>query len=155
MNTEQIKEMFASNDCLRNTFNTICAKNTLPENVISHYPQIFIINTDPLPNPGKHWICVILLDRSSSEYFDSVGDPENYHDEHLQRFIKANSHKCTHILQQLQSSTSDICGLYVIFFVVMRICYQIPMQEIYHMFGLDLKQNDKFVATFLFNLFNK
>ena len=123
MNTDQLKNIILSIHCLRNYHVEICAINTLPNVTTKKYPQIYIINTDPLPNPGEHWICVLFLDGSSSEYFDSLGKPAYFYGDTIQKFISENSKKCFHILKQLQSSTSDVCGQYVLFFLLIRIFY--------------------------------
>lgn len=145
MNSGELKDMVASYQFLKK-YIEICAINTLPKNVFGRFPRIFIINTDPLPNPGKHWVCVLFLNSSSAEYFDSLGDPAHFYDKHLQKFIKENSNECDYSFLQLQSNDSSICGLYVILFILMRIGFQMTVQNVYAMFDQDLKQNDKFVS---------
>jgi len=57
----------------------ITAVNDLPAVIASRYPQIFVVDTDPLPNPGKHWVCIILMKPSSVEYFDSLGKKTEFY----------------------------------------------------------------------------
>ena len=60
MNTEQLKKTLFDYECMRKTFIEITAINALPKELPSTYPQLYVVNTDPLPNPGKHWVCVIF-----------------------------------------------------------------------------------------------
>ena len=122
--------------CLRNVYIKICATNTLPKNTYKHSPQVFIVNLDPLPNPGTHWVCVIFSNDTSVEYFDSLGLPMP---DRVKRFINENGDNCVYVRKQLQSHTSDICGLYVIFFILMRICFRFSVQKVFDMFDQDLK----------------
>jgi hypothetical protein len=46
---------------------------------------------------------------------------------------------------------SDICGLYVVFFALMRICFQIPIDNIYMydmFFSKNVNVNDEFVKSY-------
>ena len=116
MNTGQLKHIISTIHCIRNYHVEICAIKTLPNVTHRRYPQIYIINTDPIPRPGEHWICLLFLDKLSSEYFDSLGKPINFYGESIQSFIVENSKTCNYISKQLQSNKSDICGQYVLFF---------------------------------------
>lgn len=124
MNTEQLKGMLNRYKCLRDTCVEITAINVLPKDVPPIYPQLYIVNTDPLPNPGKHWVCVILYNYDKIDYFDSLGRPAEYYGVDLQNFLHRNGQKPNFIQRRLQSAKSDLCGLYVIYFAVMRLIFQ-------------------------------
>ena len=130
--------------CLRNVYINICAINTLPRNTYRHYPQVFIVNLDPLPNPGTHLVCVIVTNGTSGEYFDSLGLPMP---DRVKRFINENGDNCVYVRKKLQSHTSDVCGFYVIFFILMRICFRISVQKVFDMLDQDLKKTDPFVTV--------
>ena len=87
MNTEQLKGILSRYNCLWNIFVDIT------KDVPSAYPQLYIVNTDPLPNPGKHWVCVILYNYDKVDYFDSLGRPAAYYGCDLQDFLQRNGQK--------------------------------------------------------------
>ena len=154
MNTIQLNSMLNDFDCLKGTIIQITAVNTLPQVITNSFPQIFIVNSDPYPNSGKHWVCVIFYSSSKSEYFDSLGKPPDFYGRNLQSFIDRNSRKCTFILKRLQATSSDTCGLYVIFFVLMRLCFHVSLQNLYDMFDRNFEQNDDFVKMYLLRTYS-
>ena len=134
MNTEQLSKLIRNSKCLNETLIDITAINVLPTVRIRPFPQLYIINTDPFPNPGKHWVCVVFYNASKADYFASLGKHPEAYSRNLKRFIIENSsNKCTFIPKQIQSNSSDICGLYVVFFAMMRICFHIPTDNVYDM----------------------
>ena len=149
MNTEQLKGILSRYNCLRNIFVDITAINILPKDVPSAYPQLYIVNTDPLPNPGKHWVCVILYNYDKVDYFDSLGRPAAYYGCDLQDFLQRNGQKNNVIQRRIQSFQSDVCGLYVVYFALMRLCLHISVRDIFNTFHAnDFKQNDRFICKF-------
>lgn len=151
MNTEQLKKTLFDYECMRKTFIEITAINALPKELPSTYPQLYVVNTDPLLNPGKHWVCVIFFNRHKSEYFDSLGRPPRFYGESLQTFITRNSRESTFIQRRLQSKTSSLCGFYVIFFAVMRICFRMSIEDVFSVFtSEDPDQNDRFISMYFY-----
>lgn len=136
--------------CLRNIFYEITAINALPEFAPSIYPQLYIINTDPLPNPGKHWVCVILYEYGQLDYFDSLGRPAEYYGADLYNFLERNGRKNRNSMpRRIQSYQSDICGLYVMYFAVMRLCLHSSIRDIYNGFHpSDSNQNDRYICMY-------
>ena len=151
MNTEQLKGMLNRYKCLRNTLIDITAINTLPKDVPSIYPQLYIVNTDPLPNPGKHWVCVILYNYDKADYFDSLGRTAEYYGDDLQNSLQRNSQNHSFMQRRLQSVKSDVCGIYVVYFAVMSLCLYVPMRDVFDGFHAnDFEQNDRFICMFFF-----
>lgn len=70
------------------------------------------------------------------------------------KFIEDNSkNECTFIQKKIQSNSSDTCGLYVVFFALMRICFNNSVDSIYDMFFTEnLSVNDDFVSSYFKNL---
>lgn len=157
MNTEQLSKLLRKLKCLKETVVDITAINALPDMIVRNFPQLYIINTDPFPNPGKHWVCVIFYNSSRTDYFDSLGKAPEEYSRNLRGFIDKNSHnKCRFIPRQIQSNSSDICGLYVVFFALMRICFHIPIDNIYDMFfSENVNVNDDFVESYFKYISNK
>lgn len=148
MNSVQLMEIIKRHQCLKDTFKEITAINDLPEVIIGPYPQFFIFNDAPYPHPGKHWICVIFTSSSTAEYFDSLGKPPEFYGYQLKIFIDENSKRCYFTAKHLQSDQSDKCGLYVIYYLLMRLCFHIPMRQIYDMFNLNFKENDEMITLY-------
>lgn len=147
MNGEQLWTLLTNYDCLKKTFIHITSIDNLPDLVKSQYPQLFIIN------PGRHWICVIFHSSSKAEYFDSLGKPPEFYGSSLSKFIDNNSRTCIYLQRQLQSNTSNICGLYVAFFVLMRICFQISLKKMYEIYKGNLYQNDQFIKLYFTHIY--
>lgn len=60
---------------------------------------------------------------------------DRFYSRELIKFIEDNSRNgYKFIKKSIQSSSSDICGLYVVFFALMRICFNIPVENIYDMY---------------------
>lgn len=154
MNADQLFNLLRKFKCLNETLVNITAVNALPVKVIKHFPQLRIINTDPIQNPGKHRICVIFHDTSNSDFYDSLGKSPKFYSEKLMKFIEDNSkNECTFIQKKIQSNSSDTCGLYVVFFALMRICFNNSVDSIYDMFFTEnLSVNDDFVSSYFKNL---
>lgn len=150
MNAEQLSNLLQRFKCLNETIVNITAVNAVPNKIVKIFPQLYIINTDPIPNPGKYWICVIFHDTLNTDYFDSLGNSPRFYSSELIKFIEDNSRNgYKFIKKSIQSSSSDICGLYVVFFALMRICFNIPVENIYDMyFTENLFENDAFVHSY-------
>lgn len=78
-----------------------------------HIPNFccFIMNTDDISKPGRHWVCVINRD-GSKYYFDSYGlSPSKWNNgnrwKQLLQYEKSNV--------AYQHDNSDVCGDYCIF----------------------------------------
>lgn len=142
MNARELIVFLKDFKCLNKVSICISDINGLPATVVNHYPQLFIIN------PGKHWLCVFFYDSTKAEYFDSLGKCVEFYGTNLAKFISNNAKDCFSIQRQLQSNTSDICGLYVVCFVVMKVCYQFSIKNFNDMFTDNVFENDQFIKMF-------
>ena len=146
MNTDELQSFIDTHSCLREYVRGVYAINTLPT-YVTIYPSAFIVNTDPIPNPGKHWVLVIFHSPWKADYFDSFGRKPSYSG--LGGFISKNSSSVHYVENQLQSKTSDYCGLYVLFVLIMILCKHISLDCIYSFFTNDVINNDHFVHNFI------
>lgn len=155
MNSLQLKKILKSSDCLqrRRVILEITAINALPLCIKKkHFPQVFIVNTDPYPNPGKHWLCIIFSNSNDAEYFDSLGRSPSFYGFNLTNFISRNSRNIRMLLKKIQHSDSNLCGLYVLFFIFTRLCHHVSFYTLYDMFDSVLKNNDQLMNLY-FNRF--
>ena len=78
MNSKQLLDLVHNEPILKRFVRGVYASNTVPE-VVTRYPSAFIINTEPLPLPGEHWVAVIIHSSSEADFLDSLGKPpKNY-----------------------------------------------------------------------------
>ena len=104
---------------LKKKFGGIFSADTLP---IKLKPKSFIIcNTDVEKGPGKHWYCVVKIDSSTIECFDSLG--VNYEKKKFlaEKFKQRGVSKIKFNVTQVQSSDTATCGLFVLYFLVHRL----------------------------------
>ena len=147
MNSDQLLDFVHKDPILKRFMRGVYASNTVPD-VVTRYPSAFIINTQPLPLPGEHWVTVIIHSSSEADFFDSLGKhPENYQE--IENFINKNSKYCNFKCKRLQPSYSDLCGLYVLVFLISRLCLKLSVSSAYGLFSSNIQRNDNFVRTFI------
>ena len=147
MNSKQLLDIVHNEPVLTRFVKGVYASNTLPE-VVTHYPSASIINTQPLPFPGEHWIAVIIHSSSEADFFDSLGKPPGNYPE-IENFIYKNSEFCNFKYKRLQPSYSDLCGLYVLVFLISRLCLKMSLSHVYTLFSSNIHLNDDFVRSFI------
>ena len=114
---------------------------------ISDMNGYLICNTDESYNKGKHWV-VIYIDKNKKEveYFDSLGKRP------CERFIKFmredSNNYIIHNTKKLQSSLSDSCGFFCLYFIYFR-CRNINYKSIIDNFSSSTYENEKHVEKFI------
>ena len=141
MNTNQIQCVIDCDSVLKYKVLGVFARNQIPKRVDS-FPCGFIVNTDNSDQPGTHWLAFYLKSENETELFDSYGHkPELFH-------FKATQYNN----QRLQSSTTNVCGQYCLYFLFNR-CRGRSMNAIIRQFTNDYAKNDAFVNNFIVNTF--
>ena len=146
MNSTEIENFIETNSCLRGHFRGVFAINTLPR-YVTIYPSAFIVNTEPMPLPGEHWILIIIYSKQNAIFFDSFGRPPSYYG--FDGFLNRNSSHVQYINEQLQAKNSNYCGFYVLFVLIMLVCKQFTLTEVYSFFTSNVLYNDNFVHSFI------
>lgn len=146
MNTLQLEYLIDNNQCLKSVVNGVYASNTLPLTVVN-FPSVYIVNTDPLPKKGSHWVVIAYLNRNHSEFFDSFGKNPRAYGNDIADFIERNSINCTSFKRQIQSNFSESCGFFVLLYIIMRMCFHLSLNEINKLFSNDLERNEQFVFS--------
>lgn len=140
-------EIVRRDPCLRRYVKGVFASNTLPT-AVTQYPSAYIVNTQPLPFPGEHWVAFIVLNSFHVELFDSLGkSPADYNPD-IQKFFAKNNMQCTFKTIQLQPYFSDWCGLYVLVYLISRLCFKYSLNHVYALFP-NMHVNDTFVKHFV------
>lgn len=149
MNNKEISRIVQSDPRARRIFRGVYPRDQLPPSTTPN--SAYIINTDHSRGPGEHWVCVWFDSQGGAEYFDSFGLPPTLNA--IQRFISDNSIKSLKYNQRLcQSLVSSACGLYIIYYVLMKSRgaslrrLQQPFQP------YNLRGNDNKVRTLVSNL---
>lgn len=118
MFTSQISKALRTDAYARRYFDGVFPCDQLPGQ-LPLYPSAVVANTDPVGEPGKHWIAFYFNENKHLDYFDSYGSsPETY--PKLNEFANLNSSTIVFNDRQLQGNFSDVCGHYCIAFIVMR-----------------------------------
>ena len=71
----------------------------------------FVINMSSSNHHGSHFVCLMINSKGTAEYFDSYGLPF-FIDSNISRALNDANLKTSIFQQQLQSLTSQFCGLY-------------------------------------------
>ena len=128
----------------------VFASNTLPQ-IVTQYPSAFIVNTQPLPMPGEHWVAIIMRSPSQAEFFDSLGKSPADYNQDIQEFLRKNRIQCNFKSMRLQPSNSNLCGLYVLVFLIARLCFKNSLNHVYALFSKDIQSNDDFAKRFMYD----
>ena len=146
MNSLQLERALERNPFTKKTFRGVFAADELPD--LDTFPCGFVANTDPRTEPGTHWVAFYFPSRDKGEFFDSYGYPPEYYGEGFTVYDveTINSHK-------LQSSWSEVCGHYCIFYLYYR-SRRHSMSKIVNMFSSNTTINDCKVSCYVKKHFN-
>lgn len=97
------------------------------------------MNTDPIPKPGKHWVAIVMHSSSQIDYFDRL-DQLN-----MSLFLQRYGRHVNFSRKKIQSDESDLCGLYVLCFLYLRLCCKIVFFDVFKYFTDDVLMNETFV----------
>lgn len=151
MNTYQLQCVIDCDANMKRKIIGVYAADEIPKE--NHtLPYGFIVNTDPINLPGRHWIACFITDKNILETFDSYGNSPDMLSPFIKRYMK--TFKQTHInTKKLQSSETTVCGQYCLFYLICR-CRGYTMQEIINNFNNNYHTNDQFVYNFIDDRFD-
>ncbi len=69
MNTTQLQQYMLSDPYIKQYYGGVLARDQLP--IYVNKPKIYIVNTDPIHQPGQHWIAMWIDD--VPKHLDSIG----------------------------------------------------------------------------------
>ena len=128
--------------------------NALPHLKFFSVPSFFCLNLDYSYEKGSHWIALRVSERQI-EIFDSLGFSHLSIDRYpspLISFLKRFGKKLIIIkTPQLQNYSSNSCGAFVIFYILLR--QHMHLDKILYFFSSDLKKNSEIVISVLNKLF--
>ena len=128
MNTDQLLCVIKENRCLSFVARSIYSVDTLPT-TIHTFPSAYICNTEESYLPGRHWIVFWFHDPFQSECFDSFGLLPGQYNGKFEDFLTKNTNTCIYNNVQFQSKNSDVCGYYVLYYLLMK-CKSMKLYDI-------------------------
>ena len=152
MNTLQLQCVLRARVATRDI--KVISSDRLPSLRMSTYPKGFIVNNQSSYQKGQHWVAIWLENPSQGEFFDSFGETPLYYGKQFQNFMKCHVTRYIHNTVQLQNKDSSTCGLYVLFYLVLK-TYGYSLKRIQRCFTNDTKLNDDVLYQFADQYFNK
>lgn len=147
MNTLEIDEFAKNNKFVRVFYGGTFAADRLPKLKISNLPKSYIINTCIAArddDPICHWVGV-FISKKGVDYFDSGGTDSYRTNKHIKKFILNQGKPVNFSIQQIQSMTSEKCGLFTLLFVYAK-SININLKSFLKVFTEDnLEKNDEIV----------
>ncbi len=140
MNSVQIENTIQNIAEITQSFRGVYSSDTLPFH--NQLNGVYICNTDPSNKPGTHWVALFLNGNQSNEYFSSLKQ------EPLPIFHSFLNHRFKSCQKQLQNSFSASCGVWVIFYVILKCCF-ISLEQIENLFGTDSFFNEILLKFYL------
>ena len=141
MNTLQLENYMLNDPYIRQYYAGTLAVDELP--LVVTRPCIFIVNTDPIALPGKHWV-TLFMDKQLCEHFDSAGFRPR---KDFEIYLTAKGPNYLYNNNRLQNYNTETCGLFCLFYSYFR-CRNHNFKEILDMFYDNLKINEALVKYF-------
>ena len=107
-------------------------------------PCCYVANTDPKGKDGSHWVAFFHESQNSLDFFDSFGRHPYDLGFHFDNITRLRYNQI-----QVQSSLSDVCAQYCIFFLIHR-SHGVPMRNIIAKFkSFTYSKSDSYVSSFI------
>jgi len=141
--------LFGWNRKRRVQYNVLCA-DELANHEIHTYPLCLVVNNKECKYAGEHWVCFFKKEANAPlEFFCSYGRSVFDYGRYFVNFQENNSeHGFVENKLVLQSNTTLVCGLYVIFYLYKRMMGK-SRESISKMFSRNIIRNDHLVMIFV------
>ena len=143
MNSNELRCVLSRDPKIHNV--DVCAFDEFTEyvkrNKVIEDDSVFIVNSETSKNSGEHWLLIYVKDIKQVYFIDSFRKLENvlYQIRNEVKFLNKT---------QLQSSFSNLCGEYCVFFAF-NLCRDKSLREILNYFSYDFSRNDESVKSFM------
>ena len=151
MNADQLRCIIKCDTFLSYYITGVFSEDTFPFTLAgSSYG--FIVNTDKHDLPGKHWVAFYVSADGQGYFMDSFGKHPLYYSQRFYRFFTENHLELIYNKKQLQSTSTNFCGLYSCYFLLMlsrnqSYCYVLDV------FADNTTLNDSYVYNLMINVF--
>jgi len=116
---------------------------------IIRYTVCICVNNEPISMPGKHWVGIYIENMNRPlEFFCSYGFGITDYADNFINFVKRYNLSVVENRKCLQSINSDVCGLYVIYYLYKRKNGCCP-RAFYCHFSNNYVNNDKIVKRLI------
>ena len=148
MESPEFSEKLSNFPEIKKYFEGIFSADNLPKKIKKNC--FIICNTDVSTGPGKHWYCIVKLSSTILQCFDSLGIDNTKKNFIVSNLKQKGIEQIKFNVTQVQSSESDTCGLFVLYFLIQRyhnkdLSFNELMNEI---FVFSQSENEKLVNTF-------
>ena len=151
MNTSQLQCILTCDPVLQHRTLGVFAADQLPVDLPSH-PCGFIANTDVRSKPGQHWLA-FFIQSNIIECFDSYGQHPGIYNGVFTSWIIEHTKTVLVNGQRLQSDTSNVCGLYCIYFLHQRLLGKSMNQIVCQFSRSDFEGNDHYILNLMLDVF--
>lgn len=149
MNSLELATVIAKDETVQYQFQGVYSANNLPRRL--QKGQSLILNCCNSNLPGKHWLCLYQNSDDVLEMFDSFGNSPNVYGLN-EKLPYSNIY--IYNRKQLQGWTSNVCGVYCLFYLYYK-TRDFPVDKIVNSaFSNDYNQNDCIVVDYVKQLYN-
>ena len=125
--------------------------NVIPCDYLDHlrpqFPLYLVVNDEPNGWPGQHWVALYIKKPASRmEFFCSYGLGIDNYPHHFKKFAQRLKCRVIENHTRLQSSNSNVCGQFCIYFLYMK------MRGCSCKFSNNRNKNDQVVKKFVKSL---
>ena len=145
MNEIDINQYLILDQFVKQIYRGVISSNELFK-IDKSVKSLYIVNTDPNYLPGSHWIC-IYSQGEICEIFDSLGNNPKEYSKHFTNLMQEYE-KCIYSTVKLQSVSSNLCGIYCIFYCYLK-SRGFELYEILNTFSENTQMNDYLMKNFL------
>lgn len=144
MDNHEIYKIMRKDRLTRKYFCGVIPINLLPMRKVNR-PCGYIVNTQPIPEPGEHWFAIYISRSNRIEYFDPYGiKPINGK---VYEFFKINGNKYIINKKKIQHDKSINCGKFCVFYLYFK-SRGYTMHKILRFFVNNSKYNDYIINKF-------
>lgn len=118
--TQQLSYLAKQDPCLAPMFAGVFAADELPGVPELWSKRAYIVNTDPMGQPGTHWLA-IFTHKHTCEIMDSYGLPlQWYRPKDVHEWVSEHFQQITSNAVTLQEMKSQSCGQYTLMYLKMK-----------------------------------
>ena len=148
MNNREIDAVLSTCALTKPYYRGSYSSNELAHNhLLSNSWNIFIINTTKDSSKVGHWLLAFFKHHICT-FVDSFGFPVSHYSADIIEFVCKNSTIVHCSNKQLQQNSSQVCGIYVIFFSI-YLSTNVPLPAIVGWFSDNKRLNDKSLHIWL------
>ena len=114
MESPEFSEKLSNFPEIKKYFEGIFSADNLPKKIKINC--FIICNTDVSTGRGKHWYCIVKLSSTILQCFDSLGIDNTKKNFIVSNLRQKGIQQIKFNVTQVQSSESDTCGLFVLYF---------------------------------------